>query len=75
MPKPHMESAGERLLFHAYEARLAKLDQLIDATHAMMDVSQAALDEMTRAMFQLETRLDLLDEWTRLRFEDLSRER
>jgi cell division protein FtsB len=71
----HLSEASEQLIFHAVEERLAKLDALIDATHAMMDASQAATDAMARQVFELKDRMELLEEWARLRFEELSRER
>lgn len=69
------ESPSERLLFTAVENRLAQLDALIAASHAMMDANQRELDAMGRRLFVLQDQLDLLAEWARLRFEDLSRER
>lgn len=73
MPKV-TESPTEVLMFRSWEARLAKLDQLIDASHALIDTSQDQIDEVTRMIFALEKRLDLLEEWTRWRFEELRRE-
>jgi hypothetical protein len=69
------ESASETLMFRSWETRMAKLDELIGASHAMLDTSQAQLDEMTRTIFALEKRLDLVEEWARLRFEELVRDR
>jgi len=66
---------SEQLLFTAVENRLAALDELIAATHAMMDASQASTDAMARTVFELKDRLDLLEEWARLRFQELARER
>lgn len=74
MPKL-TESPTEVLMFRSWENRLAKLDALIEASHALLDTSQAQLDEMTRTIFALEKRIDLLEEWTRLRFEELARQR
>jgi hypothetical protein len=66
-----LSAASEQLIFQAVEERLAKLDQLIEATHSMMDASQAATDAMAKTVFELTDRLDLLEEWTRVRLEEL----
>ncbi len=66
-----MTPATELLIMTAVEERLAKLDELIDATHAMLDASQATTDAIAKTVFQLEDRLGLLEEWTRVRLEEL----
>lgn len=70
-----LSDASERLLFLAWENRLAKLDELIDTTHSMMDASQAATDAMAKTVFELQDRIDALEEWARLRFEELAQDR
>lgn len=66
-----LSEASEQLIFQAVEARMAKLDQLIDAMHASMDAGQREIDALTRQVWQLEARIDLLEEWTRVRLEEL----
>ena len=66
-----LSAASEQLIFQAVEARMAKLDQLIDAMHASMDAGQRELDALTRRVFEVEGRLELLEEWTRVRLEEL----
>lgn len=70
-----LSAASEQLIFQAVEERLAKLDQLIDATHSMMDASQREVDALTRQVGQLDARIELLEEWARVRFEELARDR
>lgn len=70
-----LSAASERVIFLAVENRLAKIDALIDATHASMDATQREIDALTRQVWQLEARIDLLEEWARVRFEELARER
>lgn len=70
-----LSEASEQLIFQAVEERLAKLDELIDATHSMLDASQAATDAMAKTVFELQDRIDALEEWARVRFEELARDR
>jgi tetrahydromethanopterin S-methyltransferase subunit B len=69
--RPVLSAASEQLIFQAVEARMAKLDQLIDVIHASMDAGQRELDALTRRVFEVEGRLELLEEWTRVRLEEL----
>lgn len=56
--------------FSAHVARrLAILDEMLAATQSLMDANQAASDATMRAVFELAEKVELIEEWVRVRFE------
>lgn len=59
-------------LIDSIQQRIAALDELLAATHSLLEAQQHANDTLWRTVWALGERIDLIEEWARMRLEQIA---